>query len=277
MTVVTMQKMLAAGVHFGHKTRFWDPKMAPYIYGTHNRIHIINLDKTLTMFNDAIAFVNRLAFNRGKILFVGTKYAASQLVKEQAQRAGMPYVDHRWLGGMLTNYKTVRQSIKRLKDLESMEMRGVYQKVTKKEALNLMREKEKLERSLGGIKDMNGLPDAIFVIDVGYEHIALTEANKLSIPVIGVVDTNNAPDGVDFIIPGNDDSHGAIRLYLETMADTIIAGREAQTVSAAGGEEIVEVKEEGLKKPAKKKAATQEAPVIVQDIAQDAKSADSAE
>jgi small subunit ribosomal protein S2 len=223
---VTMRQMLEAGVHFGHQTRFWNPKMAPYIFGHRNKIHIVNLEKTVVMYNDAANFVRKLAAKKGSILFVATKRQARDIIKEEAIRAGCPYVDYRWLGGMLTNYKTVQQSIKRLKDLEVMMQDGSLEKMSKKEGLMLQRELEKLERSLGGIKDMAGLPDALFVIDVGYQKGAVVEAQKLGIPVVGVVDTNHSPAGVDYVIPGNDDSSQAIRLYARGMADAVLEGRE---------------------------------------------------
>jgi len=205
-----MRDMLKAGVHFGHQTRYWNPKMNAYIFGARNKIHIINLEKTLPLFNDAMAFLNKLAASNNKILFVGTKRAAQKAVSEEAQRCGMPYVDHRWLGGMLTNWKTIRQSIKRYRELEAQFQDGTFDKLTKKEALMRAREMDKLERSIGGIKDMGGLPDALFVIDVDHEDIAVQEARKLGIPVIAVVDTNSDPDGVDYPIPGNDDAIRAI-------------------------------------------------------------------
>jgi len=224
---VTMRQMLEAGVHFGHQTRYWNPKMAPYIFGHRNKIHIINLEKTVVMYNDAVKFVNKLAANKGSILFVATKRQAREIIKEEAVRAGCPFVDHRWLGGMLTNFKTVQQSIKRLHDLEALVGdSAAMEKVSKKEGLMMQRELEKLDRSLGGIKSMTGLPSAIFVIDVGYQKGAIVEAQKLGIPVIGVVDTNTTPLGVDFIIPGNDDSSQAIRLYARGMADAVLEGRE---------------------------------------------------
>ncbi len=223
---VTMRQMLEAGVHFGHQTRFWNPKMAPYIFGHRNKIHIVNLEKTVVMYNDAANFVRKLAAKRGSILFVATKRQAREIIREEAVRAGCPYVDYRWLGGMLTNYKTVQQSIKRLKDLEAMMQDGTLEKVSKKEGLMMQRELEKLERSLGGIKDMQGLPSALFVIDVGYQKGAIVEAQKLGIPVVGVVDTNHNPAGVDYVIPGNDDSSQAIRLYARGMADAVLEGRE---------------------------------------------------
>ncbi len=222
---VTMRQMLEAGVHFGHQTRFWNPKMAPYIFGHRNKIHIVNLEKTVVMYNDAANFVRKLAAKKGTVLFVATKRQAREIIKEEATRAGSPYVDYRWLGGMLTNYKTVQQSIKRLKDLETMMQDGSLEKVSKKEGLMLQRELEKLERSLGGIKDMQGLPDALFVIDVGYQKGAIVEAQKLGIPVVGVVDTNPSPAGVDYVSPGNDDSSQAIRLYARGMADAVLEGR----------------------------------------------------
>ena len=223
---VTMRQMLEAGVHFGHQTRFWNPKMAPYIFGHRNKIHIINLEKTVVMYNDALKFVRKLSANKGTVLFVATKRQAREIIKEEATRCGCPFVDYRWLGGMLTNFKTVQQSIKRLHDLETMMQDGSMEKVSKKEGLMLQRELEKLDRSLGGIKNMNGLPTAIFVIDVGYQKGAIVEAQKLGIPVIGVVDTNHTPLGVDYIIPGNDDSSQAIRLYARGMADAVLEGRE---------------------------------------------------
>jgi small subunit ribosomal protein S2 len=236
---VSMRDMLAAGVHFGHQTRFWNPKMSPYIFGSRSKIHIINLDKTVPLLNDALNIVSKVASQKGKILFVGTKRAASELIREQAQRCGMPYVDHRWLGGTLTNYKTVRKSIQRLKDLQEMRASNAVMGVTKKERLNMDRELEKLERSLGGIKDMGGLPDMLFVIDVGFEKIAIAEARRLKIPVIGVVDTNNDPKDIDYVIPGNDDAMRAINLYLTAAADAIITARQSAEI-----EVISEAKEE---------------------------------
>ena len=240
----TMRQMLEAGVHFGHQTRFWNPKMAPYIFGHRNKIHIVNLEKTLAKYNEAMAFVKKLSSNRGTILFVGTKRQAREIVAEEAARAGAPCVDQRWLGGMLTNFKTVKGSIKRLKDMEAMIEDGSVEKLGKKEALMLKREHDKLLKSIGGIKDMGGLPDALFVIDVGYHKIAITEANKLGIPVIAVVDTNHSPEGVDYIIPGNDDSSRAIRLYARGVADAILEGRSQvvqEIVAAANsGDDYVE-------------------------------------
>jgi len=241
---VTMRQMLEAGVHFGHQTRYWNPKMAPFIFGDRNKIHIVNLEKTLPMFQDALKHVRQIAANKGRILFVGTKRQARDIIKEEAVRANCSFVNHRWLGGMLTNYKTVKQSIKRLRDLEAMVADGSIDKVSKKEALTLKREMEKLERSIGGIKDMGGLPDAIFIIDVGHESGAVTEAGKLGIPVIGVVDTNNSPEGVAYVIPGNDDSSRAITLYVRGVADAVLEGRAQalnDIVKAVGGaEEFVE-------------------------------------
>jgi small subunit ribosomal protein S2 len=236
--------MLEAGVHFGHQTRYWNPKMADYIFGHRNKIHIINLEKTLAMYLDALKFVRQLSANKGSVLFVGTKRQARDIVKEEAQRSGSPFVDYRWLGGMLTNYKTVKQSIKRLKDMEAMIQDGSIEQLAKKEALRYQREVAKLDRSLGGIMDMNGLPDAMFVIDVGYQKNAVAEANKLGIPVIGVVDTNHTPDGIEYVIPGNDDSSRAIRLYARGIADAVLEGRN-DTVKeiVGGGDEFVEIDE----------------------------------
>ncbi|MFP5460164.1 MAG: 30S ribosomal protein S2 [Gammaproteobacteria bacterium] len=241
---VTMREMLEAGVHFGHQTRFWNPKMAPFIFGHRNKIHIVNLEKTLAKFQEASKYVRQLSANRGTVLFVGTKRQAREIVAEEAARAGMPYVDQRWLGGMLTNFKTVKTSIKRLKDMEATLADGGVERMSKKEALMFEREMTKLEQSLGGIKDMGGLPDAIFVIDVGYHKIAITEANKLGIPVVAVVDTNHSPQGIDYVIPGNDDSGKAIRLYARGIADAVIEGRNAslqEIVAPDSGEEFVEV------------------------------------
>ena len=239
---VTMRQMLEAGVHFGHQTRFWNPKMAPFIFGNRNKIHIVNLEKTLPMFQEAQKFVRQLAANKGKVLFVGTKRAARDIVREEAERAGMPYVDNRWLGGMLTNFKTVKLSIKRLNDLEAA--LAEPGRLSKKETLTMQREADKLNRSLGGIREMGGVPDALFIVDVGYQKGAVVEAKKLGIPVIGVVDTNNSPAGVDYIIPGNDDSARAIRLYARGMADAALEGRAQVIGEIVGGEEFVEVEEE---------------------------------
>ena len=244
---VTMRQMLEAGVHFGHQTRFWNPKMSPFIFGARNKIHIINLEKSLPMYQDALKYVRQVTSNKGQILFVGTKRQAREIVKEEALRAGAPYVDYRWLGGMLTNFKTVKGSIKRLKDMDQMVADGSMEKLSKKEQLTMNREKEKLERSLGGIKDMGGVPDALFIIDVGFHKIAVTEAKKLGIPIVGVVDTNNSLDGVDYVIPGNDDSTRAIRLYARGVADAILEGRSqvvSEMVSATNSEDFVEVQEQ---------------------------------
>jgi small subunit ribosomal protein S2 len=243
---VTMREMLEAGVHFGHQTRFWNPKMAPYIYGHRNKIHIINLEKTVGLFNDAMSYLSKLAANRGTILFVGTKRQAREIMAEEAARAGMPYVDQRWLGGMLTNFKTVKASTKRLKDMEATVTEGGVERLSKKEALLFQREIIKLSKAIGGIKDMGGLPDALFVVDVGYHKIAITEAKKLGIPVIAVVDTNHNPEGIDYIIPGNDDSGKAVRLYARAAADAVLNGRAAaltEVAKVATEEEFVEVKE----------------------------------
>ncbi len=240
MANISMRDMLAAGVHFGHQTRFWNPKMAPFIFGARNKIHIINLEHTVPAFNEALGYVKALAARRHKVLFVGTKRAAAKVIREQAMRVEMPFVDQRWLGGMLTNYKTIRQSIRRLQELEVQAEDGTFERLTKKEALTKRRLMEKLERSLGGIKNMGGLPDALFVVDVQHEHISVSEANKLGIPVIGIVDTNSDPVGVDYVIPGNDDAIRAVRLYVTAIADAIAEGH-----ALAGGEvridEFVEV------------------------------------
>jgi len=242
---VTMREMLEAGVHFGHQTRFWNPKMAPYIFGHRNKIHIVNLEKTMAMYQEALKFVRQLTSNKGSVLFVGTKRQARDIVREEAQRCASPYVDYRWLGGMLTNYKTVKQSIQRLKSLEAMREDGSLEKLSKKEALQYEREIAKLDRSLGGIKDMDRLPDALFVIDVGYQKGAISEAKKLGIPVIGVVDTNHSPDGVDYVIPGNDDSNRAIKLYARGMADAVLEGRNTsiKEIVSGGADEFVEVED----------------------------------
>ncbi|EHP38687.1 30S ribosomal protein S2 [Cupriavidus basilensis OR16] len=244
---VTMREMLEAGCHFGHQTRFWNPKMAPFIFGHRNKIHIINLEKTLPMFQDALKYVRQLSANRGTVLFVGTKRQSREILAEEAGRAGMPYVDARWLGGMMTNFKTVKISIKRLKDMEAAKEAGALETMSKKEALMFEREMDKLQKSIGGIKDMGGVPDAIFVVDVGYHKIAVTEAKKLGVPVIGVVDTNHSPEGIDYVIPGNDDSSKAVALYVRGVADAILEGRAnaVQDVveAARGGDDFVEVDE----------------------------------
>jgi small subunit ribosomal protein S2 len=250
-----MRDLLQAGAHFGHQTRYWNPKMDQYIFGARNKIHIINLEHTVPAFNEALELVKRMAANKNKVMFVGTKRAAGKIIKEQAERAGMPYVSHRWLGGMLTNYKTIRASIKRLRDLEAQVGDGTFAKLTKKEALMRSRDMEKLERSIGGIKSMGGLPDALFVVDVDHERIAITEANKLGIPVIGIVDTNSNPDGVDYVIPGNDDAIRAVKLYVTAVADACLAGRAESGEPVVAKDEFVEVSAE---EPA---AAVAEAPV----------------
>jgi small subunit ribosomal protein S2 len=245
---VTMRQMLEAGVHFGHQTRFWNPKMAPFIFGHRNKIHIINLEKSLPMFEEAAKFAKQLAAKRGTILMVGTKRTAREIVAAEAQRAGVPYVDQRWLGGMLTNFKTVKTSIKRLKDMKAQQEAGL-ESMSKKEQLMFARELEKLEKDIGGIQDMNTLPDAIFVIDVGYHKIAVAEAKKLGIPLIGVVDSNHSPEGIDYVIPGNDDSSKAVTLYARGIADAILEGRAnavddvVKAVSSESGDEFVEVDE----------------------------------
>ena len=246
MTQVSMRDLLQAGAHFGHQTRFWNPKMDAYIFGARNKIHIINLEHTVPAFNDALNTVKRLAENKNQVMFVGTKRAAGKIIEEHARRCGMPFVSHRWLGGMLTNYKTIRSSIKRLRELEEQERDGTFAKLTKKEALMRSRMKEKLERSIGGIKEMSGLPDVLFVVDVDHERIAVTEANKLGIPVIGIVDTNSDPDGVDYVIPGNDDAIRAIKLYVSAVADAVLAGKAAagEVVSADEFVEATEVEAE---------------------------------
>jgi small subunit ribosomal protein S2 len=245
----TMRQMLEAGVHFGHQTRYWNPKMAPFIFGHRNKIHIINLEKTMVMYQDAMKFVRQLSGNKGTLLFVGTKRQAREIIREEAERCASPYVDHRWLGGMLTNFKTVRQSIKRLKEMEAAVEDGSLEKMPKKEGLHFQRELAKLQRSLGGIKALENRPDALFVIDVGYQKGAVAEAKKLGIPVIGVVDTNHSPDGIAYVIPGNDDSSRAIRLYARGIADAILEGRSqvVQEIIGAASDEFVEVDEPGAK------------------------------
>jgi small subunit ribosomal protein S2 len=265
-----MRQMLEAGVHFGHQTRYWNPKMAPYIFGARGKIHIINLEKTLPMMVDALNYVSGLAARRGTIIFVGTKRAASNAVREEAERCGMPYVSHRWLGGMLTNYRTIRQSIKRLKSLEQASEEGGFSHLQKKEILQLQREQDKLEKSLGGIKDMKGLPDAMFVVDVDHEDIAIKEAHKLGIPVIAVVDTNCSPEGIDYVIPGNDDAIRSIRLYTQLVADAILEGRASMPAPEDAEDEFIELDADGNpvkrtkkaedKKPARKKVSKKAAP-----------------
>ena len=247
MSSVSMRELLEAGAHFGHQTRYWNPKMNEYVFGARNNIHIINLEKTLPRLQEACVYIRGIAAKRNKILFVGTKRSAGKVVKEHAARAKMPYVDKRWLGGMLTNYKTIRQSIRRLRDLETQSTDGTFEKLTKKEALSRQRTLEKLEDSLGGIKDMGGLPDALFVVDVDHERIAITEAKKLQIPVIGIVDTNSNPDGVDYVIPGNDDAIRSIRLFVEAIADSVIEG-QSESNAGIGKDEFVEVTEESEEK-----------------------------
>jgi small subunit ribosomal protein S2 len=267
MTQVSMRDLLQAGAHFGHQTRFWNPKMDQYIFGARNKIHIINLEYTVPAFNDALNTVKRLAENKNQVMFVGTKRAAGKIVEEHARRCGMPFVSQRWLGGMLTNYKTIRSSIKRLRELEEQERDGTFAKLTKKEALMRSRMKEKLERSIGGIKEMSGLPDVLFVVDVDHERIAVTEANKLGIPVIGIVDTNSDPDGVDYVIPGNDDAIRAIKLYVTAVADAVLAGKAAagELVSA---DEFVEVTEaEAETAPAQEASETTESTEAVSGVA----------
>ena len=256
MAEISMRNMLEAGVHFGHQTRYWNPKMAPYIFGARNNIHIINLEHTVPMYRKSCAFIKSLAANQGSILFVGTKRSAGQAVREQAERCGMPYVSYRWLGGMLTNFKTIKQSIKRLEEIEAMEADGTFEQLLKKEVLGLTREKGKLERSLGGIKAMTSLPDAVFVIDVGHEKIAVHESKILGIPVIGIVDTNCSPDEVDYVIPGNDDAMRAAELYATGVADAILAGKASVPALPVGEDEFVELDEEGKPRAGRAKRAT---------------------
>ena len=271
MTTVTMKEMLQAGVHFGHQTRYWNPKMSPYIFGARNKIHIINLEQTVPAFNQALERFEKMAGNGNKVLFVGTKRAAQKAIREQAEKAGMPYVSHRWLGGMLTNYKTIRASIRRYRDLKQQSEDGTFEKLTKKEALTRTRTMEKLERSIGGIKDMGGLPDALFVIDVDHERIAVQEANKLGIPVIGVVDSNSNPDGIDVVIPGNDDAIRAVTLFTSAVAESILAGK-GKTSGVSAKDEFVEVTEEA--EVAEPLAPEMAAPEVA---AAEAKAADSVE
>jgi small subunit ribosomal protein S2 len=263
MASVSMRQMLEAGVHFGHQTRFWNPKMAPFIFGERNKIHIINLEKSLPLYNQAADFIKNVVADGGKVLFVGTKRSAREAIQEEAARCGMPFVNQRWLGGMLTNFKTIRQSIKRLQEIEELRDSGALDRRSKKEAQMMRRELDKLLRSLGGIKDMTGLPDALFVVDVGHEEIALHEAKKLGIPVVAVVDTNCSPDGVDYMVPGNDDAMKAIRLYAAGIADAVIEGKAAVPQVPVGEDEFVELDEEGnvrrkggAARPAPRRAAT---------------------
>ncbi len=241
MSAVSMRQMLEAGVHFGHQTRYWNPKMANYLFGARNKIHIINLEQTLPLFNDAMNYLGQMTANKGTVLLVGTKKSARKVVAEEAARCGMPYVNHRWLGGMLTNFKTIKKSIARLKELETMKADGtLYQRFGKKEALGMERELEKLERSLGGIKDMRGVPDVLFILDVGYEKNAISEAKKLGIPVVGVVDSNNSPEGIDYVIPGNDDSIKAVKLYCEAVSTVILDAKTAALGLSAKVDDFVE-------------------------------------
>ncbi|MBH1693460.1 30S ribosomal protein S2 [Stenotrophomonas maltophilia] len=256
MPQVTMRQMLEAGVHFGHQTRYWNPKMAPYIFGARGKIHIINLEKTVPLFNDAMNFISSVAQKRGTVLFLGTKRSARETIKEEAERCGMPFMNQRWLGGTLTNFRTVKQSVARLKELEAGETDGTFEKLVKHEVLGLRRERDKLEASLGGIKDMNRLPDAIFVIDIGHEDIAIKEAKKLGIPVIAVVDTNYNPELVDYAIPGNDDAIRAVQLYARAAADAVLEGKAAAPHAASGREEeFAEAAAEGEEKPARRAPA----------------------
>ncbi len=259
MSSVSMRDMLQAGVHFGHQTRFWNPKMSQYIFGSRNKVHVINLEHTVPAFNEALEILRVHAAKGNQILFVGTKRAAQKIVKEQAERCAMPYVSHRWLGGMLTNYKTIRASIRRFRELEGQEADGTFEKLTKKEVLMRTRTKDKLENSIGGIKDMNGLPDILFVVDVDHERIAINEANKLGIPVVGIVDTNSDPDGVDYVIPGNDDSIRAIKLYAASIADAVLEGK-AQSATITSKDEFVEEVAAEAAPAAEAPAAEAEAP-----------------
>lgn len=281
MTDVSMRQMLEAGVHFGHQTRYWNPKMAPFIFGQRNNIHIINLEKTLPLYEEALGFVQKVAADNGTVLFVGTKRSAREAVRQEAARCGMPFVSHRWLGGMLTNFKTIKQSIRRLEELELMAEDGSFEKLTKKEALGLKREMEKLERSLGGIKDMRHLPDVIFVIDVGHEKIAVHEARKLDIPVVAVVDTNCSPNDVDFLIPGNDDAMRAAQLYAAGVADAVLEGKASLPQVPVGEDEFVELDEKGdlaedLVRSAEARAAGKEAALAAEATSEQAETATAA-
>ncbi|MDC0088416.1 30S ribosomal protein S2 [Porticoccaceae bacterium] len=270
MSSVSMRDMLQAGVHFGHQTRFWNPKMSQFIFGSRNKVHVINLEQTVPAFNEALEVLRIEAAKGNQILFVGTKRAAQKILKEQAERCGMPYVSHRWLGGMLTNYKTIRASIRRFRELETQEANGTFERLTKKEVLMRTRMKDKLENSIGGIKDMNGLPDILFVIDVDHERIAINEANKLGIPVVGIVDTNSNPDGVDYVIPGNDDSIRAIKLYAASVADAVLEGK-AQSATVSSKDEFVEVAEEAAPEaPAAEAPTADKAPVAEAPAAKEA-------
>ena len=277
MSIVSMRDMLQAGVHFGHQTRFWNPKMSQFIFGSRNKVHVINLEHTVPAFNEALEILRVEAAKGNQILFVGTKRAAQKIIKEQAERCDMPYVSHRWLGGMLTNYKTIRASIRRFRDLEAQESNGTFDKLNKKEVLTRTRMKDKLENSIGGIKDMNGLPDILFVVDVDHERIAINEANKLGIPVVGIVDSNSNPDGVDYIIPGNDDSIRAIKLYAASIADAVLEGK-AQSAAITSKDEFVEeaAVEPEVKAEAEVEAAAEVEVEVVAEVAAEAPKADEA-
>ena len=269
MSIVSMRDMLQAGVHFGHQTRFWNPKMSQFIFGSRNKVHVINLEHTVPAFNEALEILRIEAAKGNQILFVGTKRAAQKIIKEQAERSGMPYVSHRWLGGMLTNYKTIRASIRRFRELETQESDGTFDKLNKKEVLMRTRMKDKLENSIGGIKDMNGLPDILFVVDVDHERIAINEANKLGIPVVGIVDTNSNPDGVDYIIPGNDDSIRAIKLYAASIADSILEGKDQASAITSKDEfvEVADVEAPAVEAAAEEVVAAEAAPVAEEVVA----------
>ena len=277
MSIVSMRDMLQAGVHFGHQTRFWNPKMSQFIFGSRNKVHVINLEHTVPAFNEALEILRVEAAKGNQILFVGTKRAAQKIIKEQAERCDMPYVSHRWLGGMLTNYKTIRASIRRFRDLEAQESNGTFDKLNKKEVLTRTRMKDKLENSIGGIKDMNGLPDILFVVDVDHERIAINEANKLGIPVVGIVDSNSNPDGVDYIIPGNDDSIRAIKLYAASIADAVLEGK-AQSAAITSKDEFVEeaAVEPEVKAEAEVEAAAEVEVEVVAEVVAEAPKADEA-
>jgi small subunit ribosomal protein S2 len=288
MTSMSMRQMLEAGVHFGHQTRFWNPKMAPYIFGERNRIHIINLEKSLPLYLEAAGFVKNLVADGGRVLFVGTKRSAREAVAREATRCGMPYVSHRWLGGMLTNFKTIRQSIRRLAEIDEMAANGLLDQRSKREAMMMRREREKLDRSLGGIREMDGLPDVLFVVDVGHEKIAIHEAQKLGIPVVAIVDTNCSPDGISYVIPGNDDAMRAIELYAGGIADAVIEGRATLPDVPVGEDEFVELDEEGKPRPkgagqkrraapARKKAPARRKTAAESDVAPEAAAAELAE